>query len=346
MRAIVFAGGDRVRVDEVPDPGAPTPGTALVKVTTAGICGTDLHVVQGHFPGVAPGMVLGHEFVGRVAAIGTGVQRIAVGDFVMSSDFTACGRCRWCDRHLHWECSDRAFFGTGTAFGRSLPGAQADLVLVPHADTTLVRIPAGCSPEAAILIGDNLATAWTALSRAGFVPGESVAIIGGGTIGQLVALCALSTAAGPVVVIEPTSTRREFAEVHGAYSTTPDDAVAFVRSLTNGDGADVVIEAVGSNRALDAALDVVRRAGRVVSVGAHAAEHWQFPVSAGFTAETSLSFVIGNSIATRDQLAKMVAAGAIDPTVVIDGRVPMEGVPDAYVELAAQKRMKILVDVA
>jgi alcohol dehydrogenase len=346
MRAVVFAAPDQVRVQEVSDPGPPAPLSAIVKVTTAAICGTDLHVVRGDFAGVTPGMVIGHEFVGHVVAVGTGVQRLAVGDFVMSSDFTACGRCRWCDRHEHWHCDERAFFGTGTAFGPALPGAQAEFVVVPHADTTLATIPAGCSPEVAILIGDNLATAWSALRRARFVPGESVAIIGGGPIGQLVALCALSAAAGSVVVIEPNSARRHFAEEHGAFSVAPDDALRFVRSVTQGDGADIVVEAVGANATLDAALTVVRRAGRIVSVGAHSADHWQFPVSASFSAESSLSFVIGDSIRTRDQLASMVAGGAIDPSVVIDARVSLDGAPEAYAALRAQQRMKILIDVS
>jgi Alcohol dehydrogenase GroES-like domain len=113
MRAVVFAGTDRVAVEHVADPPAPGPGAVLVRVSLAGICGTDLHVIHGDFPGVSPGMVIGHEFVGRVDAIGTGVHRLAVGDTVMTSDFTACGRCRWCDRRSHGHCEQRAFFGTG-----------------------------------------------------------------------------------------------------------------------------------------------------------------------------------------------------------------------------------------
>jgi alcohol dehydrogenase len=346
MRAVVFAGTDRVAVEHVADPPAPGPGEALVRVSLAGICGTDLHVIHGDFPGVSPGMVIGHEFVGRVEAIGTGVHRLAVGDTVMTSDFTACGRCRWCDRRSHWHCEQRAFFGTGTYFGPALAGAQAERVLVPHADTTLAPLPSNFPPEAAILIGDNLATAWSALERARFQPGECVAVVGGGPIGQLTAHCALAAGAGAVVLVEPNAARRSLAERAGALTASPDDAPRLLRALTHGDGADVVIEAVGLNATLDSSLGLVRNAGRVVSAGAHASEHWQFPVAAGFRNEATVSFVIGDPIRTRDQLARMVIGGAIDPSFVIDSRVSLDDAPAAYDALRAQTRMKVLIDLS
>jgi threonine dehydrogenase-like Zn-dependent dehydrogenase len=343
VRAVVFKSNDVVRVENVPDPGPPAGHAALVRVSTAAVCGTDLHVIHGEFPGVQTGMVVGHEFVGRVVAIGEHVHRLAVGDEVMASDFTACGRCRWCDRAEHWHCTERSFFGTGTCFGPALPGAQAELVNVPHADTTLSRVPPGLSHEGAILVGDNLATAWAALLRARLLPGERVAIVGGGPIGQLTAACAMASGAGTVVVIEPTAARRAIAEQRGGLATTPDEAVRLVRSLTDGDGADVVVEAVGSTKTLESALSLARPAGRVVSAGAHAAELWPMPLASSFTTELTLSFVIGNSIRHRDQLTRMLAAGAIDPTFVIDGVVTLDDAPEAYAAMRAQRAMKMLI---
>jgi 2-desacetyl-2-hydroxyethyl bacteriochlorophyllide A dehydrogenase len=345
VRAVVYRRPDEVRVESVPEPGPPGPHDALVRVTTAAICGTDLHVTHGEFPGVDAGMIVGHEFVGRVVAIGDHVHRLAVGDEVMASDFSACGRCRWCDRREHWHCGERAFFGTGTSFGPALAGAQAELVRVPFADTTLARVPAGLSHEAALLLGDNLATAWAALSRARLAGGERVAVVGGGPIGQLTAACALATGAGAVVLIEPTPARRALAEARGALVTTPEEAERFVRSVTDGDGADVVVEAVGHPKTLESSLALVRRAGRVVSAGAHATEQWPFPLAASFTKELTLSFVIGDSIRYRDQLARMVAAGALDPTFVIDSHVPLEQAPEAYAALRAQRAMKVVLRV-
>ena len=114
MRAVVYRGPGRVAIEQVADPSIIESTDAIVRVTLAGICGTDLHAIKGDFPGVEPGTVLGHEFVGEVIEIGQAVRRIRRGDEVMASDFTACGQCRWCDRQEHWHCGVRAFFGTGT----------------------------------------------------------------------------------------------------------------------------------------------------------------------------------------------------------------------------------------
>ncbi len=201
MRALIYKSPGEVAVAEVPKPIIVESTDAIVKVTLAGICGTDLHVVRGDFPGMTPGSIVGHEFVGEVIEVGRSVQRVRLGDQVMSSDFTACGRCNWCDRGDHWHCADRAFFGTGTAFGPPLSGAQAEDVRVPHADSTLGLMPPNCSAEAAILMGDNLATGWVAVERAGTEPGDCVVVIGGGAVGQLAALSAQVAAAGIVVVV-------------------------------------------------------------------------------------------------------------------------------------------------
>ena len=131
MRAIVFESPGSIALRDVPSPEIRHAGDAIVRVSLAGICGTDLHVIAGHFAGIAPGAVIGHEFVGRCIAAGPGVTRMKVGDHVIASDFTACGHCRWCDRGDHWECPDRAFFGTGNSFGAELSGAQAEIVRVP-----------------------------------------------------------------------------------------------------------------------------------------------------------------------------------------------------------------------
>ncbi len=343
MLGVVFVGPGEVRVQEVPDPDQPPPLGALVRVALSGICGTDLHLVRGHLSGVAPGTVIGHEFVGEVVAVGARVERVRCGDRVMASDFTACGRCRWCDRREHWHCADRAFFGTGTSFGPPLAGAQAELVLVPHADTTLLQIPDACPDDAALLIGDNLATAWSALERARFAPGESLAVVGGGAIGQLVALCAQAAGAGPVIVIEPNADRRRFSEAQGMLASDTGEAEGVVKSITDGDGADVVVDAVGGTAALDAALFLTRHAGRTVSVGTHTNEQWTMPVARSFASESSLSFAIGDSIRTRDQLVRMVVGGAIDPTVVIDAHVDLAEAPCAYAALDKQELMKVVI---
>lgn len=343
MRAVIYTRPGEVALAEVPAPALTEPADAIVKVTLAGICGTDLHVVRGDFPGIQPGAVVGHEFVGEVVEVGGDVRRVRPGDKVMSSDFTACGHCGWCDRGDHWHCRQRAFFGTGTSFGPALAGAQAEFVRVPHADTTLGLLPAGCSEEAALLMGDNLATGWVAVERARLEPGECVVVIGGGAVGQLAALSAQAAGAGIVVVVEPNATRRAFAQAHGSLAAHPDDAASLLRLVAGEPGADVVVEAVGGNGPMDLALTLVRPAGRIVSVGTHVAEQWAFPVARAFRDELTVGYAIGDGIRLRRRLSRLVAGGAFDPTVVIDARGRLGDVPDLYKRLHAQQCLKAVV---
>jgi 2-desacetyl-2-hydroxyethyl bacteriochlorophyllide A dehydrogenase len=344
MLAIVLDGPGEVALREVPAPELVGPTDALIRVTMAGICGTDLHVVAGHFEGVERGAVIGHEFVGDVIAIGPGVTGVKVGDHVVASDFTACGHCRWCARGDHWECADRAFFGTGESFGPALSGAQAEIVRAPFADTTLAKIPSGVSDEAAILVSDNLATAWAAIERSRLEPGESVAVIGGGAVGQLASLAAQAAGASAVVVIEPNEARRAFARANGATPADPNAARDLIGRLTEGDGADVVIEAVGAPTTLTDALGLVRKRGRVVSVGAHSAAQWPFPLARCFSEEITVSFAIGDAIRLRSRLFALIRSGVLDPTVVVQERLALEQAVEGYRRLKAQKILKAVID--
>ncbi|MGY2850700.1 alcohol dehydrogenase [Bradyrhizobium sp. USDA 4509] len=344
MRAIVYQGRGTVALQDVAPPQVEQPGDALVRVELAGICGTDLHVIAGDLAGIRPGAIIGHEFVGEVIAVGAAVTRFKVGNRVMSSDFTACGHCRWCDRGDHWECHERAFFGTGTSFGPALHGAQAEIVRVPNADTTLGLLPKGCSDEAAILLGDNLATGWAAVERGALLPGEIIAVIGGGSVGQLASLSAQAAGAGAVVVIEPSETRRAFARANGSLATSPSEARSLIDSLTDGEGADLVVEAVGAAVTLTGAFDLVRKRGRIISVGAHATESWPFPLAKSFANELTLGFAIGDSIRLRPRLLSLITTGVLDPTVVVDRRVGFADAVQAYADLKAQRILKAVID--
>lgn len=345
MRAIVFAGQGKVRLDTVPDPAVVEPHDAIVRVQQAAVCGTDVHVVThpGHLPA---GSVLGHEFVGDVIETGPGVHAIAVGDRVAGTDYTACGHCWWCRRGDHWHCPERQFFGTGTAFGPALPGTQAELVRVPHADVTLHRLPASVPPEAGVFLGDVLATGYAAIQRADLRPGGTVAIVGGGPVGQLASLVAQVCGAGPVVVVEPVASRRRVAGGNGAVAADPDGAADVVHRLSDGRGADAVIDAVGGAAGLDTSMKLVRRRGTVVSVGVHADEHWPLPVARTFAGELTLRFAVGNLTRDADELIALVTSGAVDPTVVISKVVRLDEVPDAYVQMADRVTLKTLVTVA
>lgn len=342
MWAVVYAGDGRVRVDTVPDPVLVEPTDALVRVRRAAVCGTDLHCVA-HPTGLPAGFVLGHEFAGEVVETGTHVRGPAPGDLVAGADYTACGRCWWCRRGDHWQCGERRFFGTGTAFGPPLPGAQAELVRVPHADTVLHPVPAGIGLDAAVFLGDTLATGYAAVRRADPRPGDTVAVVGGGPVGQLTSLVAQACGAGAVVVVEPVAARRELAAAEGALASSPDDARELVDQLTDGRGADVVVDAVGGPRGLDSAFGLVRRRGTVVSVGVHTDPGWELPVAAAFAGELSLRFAVGDLMRDADELTGLVRSGAVDPTVLEPEVVTLADVPEAYSRMASRRSLKTLI---
>jgi 2-desacetyl-2-hydroxyethyl bacteriochlorophyllide A dehydrogenase len=344
MRAVVYAGARSVRVDDVPEPTLLEPDDALVRPSLCGICGTDLHLLAHAGSRLGPGVVLGHEFVGDVVAVGTGVRHIRPGARVFGADFTACGHCRWCDRGDHWECADRRFFGTGDVFGPALAGAQAELVRVPFADTVLLAVPDGVSDASAILLADNLPTGWAAIERSELRPGETVAIVGGGAIGQLASLCAQAAGAGVVVVVEPNAARRAFAEEHGALGVTPDEAVPTLHALTEGDGADVVVEAGGNAATLHLAPALVRRRGRIVVLGVPSAERWDFPLAESFARELSLAFAVGDAMRSRRSLLALLHAGTLDPSDLVGPSVPLGDAPAAYADLVAQRALKLVLD--
>ena len=343
MRAVVYAGPGRVELADVPEPTVAEPGDAVVRVTTSAICGTDLHLISGHAEGITPGTVLGHEFVGEVVATGPGVTRFRRGDLVLGADFTACGHCWWCRRGDHWECAERSFFGTGTAFGKTLAGAQAEFVRVPFADVVLSKLPDGCTPDAAVFVGDALATGYAAVERAGVAPGDVVAVIGGGAVGQMVSLACQTVGAATVVLVDLVASRRSLAASQGALAATPEDARRIVDAVTEGRGADVAVDAVGGARPLAAAGDLVHARGTVVSVGAHFDETFDFPVGRAFAEELTLSFAIGDSLRLRDRLLPLVATGVLDPTVVVSERVALEDVPGAYSRFARHEVVKVLI---
>ncbi|MCV7072652.1 alcohol dehydrogenase catalytic domain-containing protein, partial [Mycobacterium rufum] len=204
MRAVVIDPDATVRVDTRPDPALPGPDGAVVEVTASGICGSDLHFLEGHYPLAEP-VSVGHEAVGVVAEIGSDVRQFRVGDRVLVSSVAGCGHCAGCRTADPGRCvSGPQIFGSGL-----LGGAQADLLAVPAADFQLLRIPEGIDTEAALLLTDNLATGWAAAKRADIPLGGTVAIIGAGAVGQCALRSALLLGAATVLVVDPVAARRD-----------------------------------------------------------------------------------------------------------------------------------------
>lgn len=342
MRAVVFDSPGRVALADVPEPRIEDPTDALVDIRVSAICGTDLHALHG-LPGIPPGTVLGHEFVGEIVAVGSAVQDRKVGELVNASDFTACGRCWWCRQGDHWECADRSFFGFGSVFGEPLAGAQSEFVRVPHADSVLCPVPEHCTPEAAVFVGDTLACGFAAAERGGLVPGETVAIVGGGTVGQMASLACQIVGAATVVVTDRLPARLQVAADNGAIPASPEEAAGIIAELTDGRGVDVAIDAVGGAVPLGAACDLVRRRGRIVSVGAHFDATFPYPIARAFAEELTLTCAIGDSIRLRDRIFPLLSAGLIDPTAIVTSSVSLAGVPEAYQRMASHEELKVLI---
>jgi alcohol dehydrogenase len=342
MRAVLFEGNERVRVDSVPMARITDDDDVVVRITRAAICGTDLGLIR-HPEHLPVGTVLGHEYVGVVDAVGSGVRGFRPGDRVCGSDFVACGRCWWCRRGDHWECRDRAFFGTGTSFGPALSGAQAEYLRVPRGDVALQLLPDSISDDIGIFFGDVLATGYAAISRADLLPGDTVAVIGGGPVGQVVAMMAQARGAGPVVVVEPVASRRASATSLGSIGVDPVGARALVDGLTAGRGADAVVDAVGGAIGLGSSFRLVRRRGTIVSVGVHHDNHWAFPVQRAFADELTVRFAIGDSMRDRDHFTALITTGLIDLGAVITRVVSFEDAEIAYADLLAQRAVKIIL---
>lgn len=342
MRAVVHDGRGQVAVRDVADAALQDPGDALVRVERAAVCGTDLHLLA-HPEGLPPGTVVGHEFVGQVVAVGPAVAAHRVGARVAGADFAACGRCWWCRRGHHWECPERRFFGTGSSFGPPLPGAQAELVRVPFADATLQAVPDGISADRAVFLGDTLATGYAAVRRTSIAPGDTVAVVGGGPVGQLCSLVAQACGAGIVVLVEPVEGRRTLAAAEGAVAAEPDRARDILNTVTDGRGADAVIDAVGGSVGLDLAHGLVRRAGTVVSVGVPASAQWSMPVERAFTDELTLTFAVGDFLRDGPAVTALVRSGMVDPLALRPDTVAIDDAPQAYRAMIDRRTLKALI---
>jgi len=264
MRAAVFHGPKDVRIEDVPEPGAAAPGEVLLEVVRAAICGTDAAEWDRGPILCRPGVVLGHEFVGRVVDVGPAVVDLRVGDRVVSGAGISCGRCAWCLRGRTNLCAEYR------TLGLQVDGGLAEFVISPAAICRLV--PDDCDDDAAAMT-QPLAVALHALSRVGQEPDESVAVIGAGGIGSfIVAGASRRSVDGRVVAIDVDRDRLSKASALGAHETvdaTGHDLGALLRELSDGAGFDVVIEASGAAHAPSAAIGGVRRGGRALLVGMH-----------------------------------------------------------------------------
>jgi len=337
MQALVFEEIEKVAVVSVPEPRVEAAGDVLLRVEVAGLCGSDLHVWHGRERGLDAGTVMGHEYVGRVVERGPEVEGLAIGARVAGSFTTSCGDCFYCRNRLPARCQRGELFGWREG-GRGLHGAQAEYLRVPLAESTLVEVPAGCEPEAALFAGDVLATGFFAAELAQVGEGAIAVVLGCGPVGLCAVLGALAAGAERVFAVDAVAGRLELAESFGAEPLRLDGGPRVaVKEATSGRGADAVLECVGSPEATRLAVDLVRPGGAVGAVGVHTEERFSFPPGEAY--DKNLTYAAGRCPARRylEGLLGGLAEGRWDPTPIISHRLPLTAGQDAY-RMFAERR--------
>ena len=342
MRAVTFQAPGEVQVDEVQEPELLAADDAIVRVQASGICGSDLHIYHGRVQ-IEPGFVIGHEYVGEVVAVGDEVTRVEVGDRVLGTYGTACGECFFCRREEFHKCDEARVFGHGQTLG-SLQGAQAELLLVPHANLTLRKVPEGLSDEVALFAGDVMGTGFHAIDSRPLAEGETAAILGMGPVGLCAVQAAMAAGASEVVAIDTVEDRLRMAESFGATAVhlTEQDPRAEVKKLTEGRGVDLAVDAVGHPEALDLALRLARKAGTVSVTGVYA-ERAEVHMGVLWIKALTLTSGHANVIKHLDPVLELLSAGKLDPAPLVTHHMKLDEAPDAYRAYDNREALKIVL---
>ena len=328
MRGLVYGGPGTRSWAEVPDARIREPRDAVIRVDAVTICGTDLHILGGDVPEVAPGRMLGHEAVGTVVETGSGVADLAVGDRVLASCISACGTCRFCREGTYGQCRG----GGGWILGHLVDGVQAEYARIPYADLSTHQLPEQVSDESAVLLADILPTAYeVGVLNGGVRPGDTVAIVGAGPIGLAAVVTARLFSPAHIVVIDKAESRLQAAKMFGADITVlagTDDPLGTVRQLTGGLGADVAMEAVGTPATFELCAALVRPGGRVANIGVHgkpAVLHLEDLWIRNVTITTGLVDTF-----STPKLLDMLVAGQLDLGHMVTHRFGLDDIMAAY----------------
>ena len=328
MKALRYYGARDVRYETMDDPAPQSIRDAVVKVEACSICGSDLHIYHGHGFSEDQGFCVGHEAVGEVMEVGSGVHRLKVGDKVMLPAAVGCGACRSCLAGVVILCENNQAGCYGLS--SKLQGSQAEAVRVPAADMNAVRVPDGISMEQALMMTDALATAWFGARNADIKPGSSVAVIGLGPIGLMAVDSAYVMGAHVVYAIDPIPERRGLAAQSGAIALHPDEAAECIKEDTKGRKLDCVVEVVGSDATVDFALRLVRRRGTVSVIGVQQSRRFPFPLERAFSG--GLTFRAGTCSVPEElpALFPLVLSGRLKPERYVSHRMPLSDGAEAY----------------
>jgi threonine dehydrogenase-like Zn-dependent dehydrogenase len=333
MRANVFHAKNDIRVEEVERPRAGV-GEAVIRVTLTTICGTDLHILRGEYP-VRPGLVIGHEPVGVVEELGPGVTGYEVGDRVLVGAITPCGQCRAClSGHLS-QCGHGGGYEAigGWRFGNTINGAQAEYLLVPYAQANLARIPDELTDEQVVLLADIASTGFSGAESGGIKIGDAVVVFAQGPIGLCATAGAKLMGAALVIGVDGDSNRLRMAKSMGAdvvLDYREADVVSEVLRLTG--GADVAIEALGTQQTFESALRCLRPGGTLSSLGVYSGK-LQVPYeafAAGLGDHRIVTTLCPGGKERMRRLMEVVRRGRVDLTPLLTHTFPLERIAEAY----------------
>ena len=345
MLATVFHGKDKISVEEVEKP-RPGPGEAVIRVTLTTICGTDLHILRGEYP-VKPGLIIGHEPVGVIDELGAGVTAYQVGDRVLVGAITPCGQCNAClSGHLA-QCGHGEGYEAlgGWRFGNKINGAQAEYLLVPHAMANMAKIPKELGDEQVVLLADIASTGLSGAESAKIKIGDSVVVFAQGPIGLCATAGAKLMGAALVIGVDGDSNRLHMARQMGAdivLDYRELDVVAEVKKLT-GQGADVVIEALGTQQTFESALRSLRPGGTLSSLGVYSGK-LEIPYdafAAGIGDHRIVTTLCPGGKERMRRLMQLVRFDRLDLTPLLTHTFPLKDIVQGY-ELFGARREGVL----
>jgi alcohol dehydrogenase len=327
MKGLVYGGPGEKSWTEIPDARIQEPHDAVIRVDAVTICGTDLHILGGDVPAVTAGRVLGHEAVGTVVEVGSGVSGLAKGDRVLASCISACGVCRYCRESSYGQCRG----GGGWILGHLVDGVQAEYARIPFADLSTYKLPQQVTDEAAVLLADILPTSYEVGVLNGHVtPGDTVVVVGAGPIGLAAIIGARLYSPAHIIAVDKAESRLQAAKQFGADSTVlvGDNPLAAVQALTGDLGADVVIECVGMPETFELCTTLVRPGGRIANIGVHGKPvtlHLEDLWIKNITITTGLVDTY-----STPKLLGMLVAGQLDTANMVTHRFKLGEIMDAY----------------
>lgn len=342
MKAAVFVRPGKIEIQEKPIP-AVGPTDALIRITTTTICGTDVHILKGEYP-VKPGLTIGHEPVGVIAALGAAVTGYQIGERVIVGAITPCGQCNPCLDGHQSQCGGHAI--GGWKFGNTIDGCQAEYVLVPNAMANLTSVPEGLSDEQVLMCPDIMSTGFSGAESGHIRIGDTVVIFAQGPIGLCATAGAKLQGATTIIGVDSVHQRLEMSKKMGATHTINfknEDPLKIIMDMTHGRGVDVAIEALGTQQTFESCLRVLKPGGVLSSLGVYSGK-LTLPLdafAAGLGDHKVVTTLCPGGKERMRRLMNVVASGFVDMKPLVTHRFKLDEIEKAY-DLFANQRDGVL----